>query len=1043
MSLQSIILRRFVAMSLTICLLLMDTALYASGLPTQEGLHEGYQEYLRNSDLGVVDEIFQGKSEKLIIYIQDAHDSLEAQANIAKLIDHAVNYYDLKTVFEEGFEGKVPTDVYFDHIQDIDIKDKVSYFLLDRLRIGGAEYAHINRTLDYDLVGADSLSLYTANIESYRKTIKMKERTDRDIDHLYHKMQRLANRYFPRELKEWMKLKKRLDERELNLLDYLMRMKSLQHSHDDQEYPNIKIILGEEIAQKVNRQALLESIDSKELFIEIQKLENSVAEHYLENARDRKVFDYYRNLVLIKKLSDLELTHAEYETTLQNLKSLKTQGIAEFAATYEKKSVVASTLWESNLQNAIEFYELAKERDRELDVQLQGFLKDKEQKTSILVFGGFHKQGITKWLKDRDIAYIVVSPRITGLSQRHQEYYKLMMSGPSGKYELSPNLTSGTRQASIFAEARQGVISHNQLMAGIQAVANAFQSTGKRWTQAYIEKVYQKAISSNSSSESRKLTKDAGNDGYSTLVLTQSEKAELRKEIEKFLNSKEHKKYFYQNSDELLEAFINPNRLSIPLRPKTDALSPPEKIAVTHEYSKYQNKMLNTINARIPTVIGKLFTAKLLKGKREPGVRDFVLQLHDKGIVNSEVDKRSPLLEQGFHVVSVKDYSSGRGFDEGAMVFQVVLKKGNEKFGVFIKGFGVGPKGRAMGQKLEPKAELFEEYWYKALSLVGRNSTQASYYSISDPIDTLPEVAEGFTILEEIPAMDTNKLFVIEDGDFSLKSEYEPYINQLIREFGAGAAQGDFLRRGDRPIVQNGYPMYPANYMISLEALKAGKPALYNIDAGWLLNKDNDVSINDMRNNGNVEMSILLAEKGRDSIDEAQYQIFREAYLKEWNHWLSKKVEIEKLTISYFGEDSISHQVFQEILKDDPEKLLVAYRNALLEYKDKSEKGSESRALKKKRMTVSGASGDLGAALTRYLDAKEQNLKPIIRDEEGRQRYLARSGRELENTADFTVASLDNVDQMQNTLEKVMFFIIWPHKWGLVRSEINLRTISL
>jgi hypothetical protein len=42
------------------------------------------------SELGLTGESFHGKSGQTIIFLQDAHDSLEAQENIAKIINHLV-----------------------------------------------------------------------------------------------------------------------------------------------------------------------------------------------------------------------------------------------------------------------------------------------------------------------------------------------------------------------------------------------------------------------------------------------------------------------------------------------------------------------------------------------------------------------------------------------------------------------------------------------------------------------------------------------------------------------------------------------------------------------------------------------------------------------------------------------------------------------------------------------------------------------------------------------------------------------------------------
>ncbi len=52
------------------------------------------------------------------------------------MIKHLVEHNGVKTVFEEGYEGPVPTDKYFGFIKDPKIKEKVAYFLMDHLRIG-------------------------------------------------------------------------------------------------------------------------------------------------------------------------------------------------------------------------------------------------------------------------------------------------------------------------------------------------------------------------------------------------------------------------------------------------------------------------------------------------------------------------------------------------------------------------------------------------------------------------------------------------------------------------------------------------------------------------------------------------------------------------------------------------------------------------------------------------------------------------------------------------------------------------------------------
>jgi len=211
-----------------------------------------------------------------IVFIQDAHDSLEAQENIAKIINLLVREKGIKTVFEEGYEGPVPTDKFFGFIKDPAIKQKVSYFLLDKLRIGGAEYAHINRRsrlglrpqptahsqkaamsfphafsgnpengspiktfgddrepVDWQLIGVDDLKLYRENIRHYQSASKNQKETEDDLALLFARIATLAGQFFPKDLKTILKKQGRFHSGQLPLLDYLkdLRQIYLKASH--------------------------------------------------------------------------------------------------------------------------------------------------------------------------------------------------------------------------------------------------------------------------------------------------------------------------------------------------------------------------------------------------------------------------------------------------------------------------------------------------------------------------------------------------------------------------------------------------------------------------------------------------------------------------------------------------------------------------------------------------------------------------------------------------------------------------------------------
>ncbi|MCB0375761.1 MAG: hypothetical protein KDD04_07570, partial [Sinomicrobium sp.] len=175
------------------------------------------------SEYGRVEKYHQGTSDKTIIYIKDAHDSIEAQENIANMIHYLVEHQNVQTVYEEGYEGSVPSDKYFGSVEDPAVKKEVSYYLMDRLKIGGAEYAPINRTKDFYLIGADSRELHFENIRWYQKNTELSEETDRDLKQIYKELKRLASRHLPSPVRKWLKYKNRLDRQAMDLSDYLKR----------------------------------------------------------------------------------------------------------------------------------------------------------------------------------------------------------------------------------------------------------------------------------------------------------------------------------------------------------------------------------------------------------------------------------------------------------------------------------------------------------------------------------------------------------------------------------------------------------------------------------------------------------------------------------------------------------------------------------------------------------------------------------------------------------------------------------------------------
>jgi|GEM_PF-5330371 len=405
-------------------------------------------------ELGTLDEVFSGTSGKMVVYIQDAHDSLEAQENIAKIIKHLVANCGVKTVFEEGYEGPVPTDKYFGFIKNLTIREKVAYFLMDHLRVGGAEYAHINRNEDFELIGADSLMLHRKNIDRYRFAAAKKDVIAKDLKVLEKELKALAASRFSKELKEWIKCAELFDEGKLPLLDYLKRsVKYLDVTHSNSnDYHIIRQIIE---AEKTTNQAVFENaknINTKALFVEIERMEEDVAAQYLGSTEDRETFGYYRAIRLLKRLNDISLSFSEYQAVKDSLKSLDTKRMGTFIGRETGKTLVLSKRWEKNIRNAVEFYEMAQDRDDVVAKQIECFLENPEKQAAALVFGGFHKNSIKEMLRERGVSCVIISPKITRISKRHQDYYKQLMTHGHHAFEMPFLLARAARPLPLIAE---------------------------------------------------------------------------------------------------------------------------------------------------------------------------------------------------------------------------------------------------------------------------------------------------------------------------------------------------------------------------------------------------------------------------------------------------------------------------------------------------------------------------------------------------------------------------------------------------------------
>lgn len=122
-----------------------------------------------SEELGFIHEksISGQNSDKLVIYIQDAHGNYDAETNIAKLIRDLNDQYRIPLVLLEGGEGKLES-LFFRSFPDEKLKLKIVDEYLQKGELQGAEVASMfSRENPINYYGIETQSLYNENKHAF------------------------------------------------------------------------------------------------------------------------------------------------------------------------------------------------------------------------------------------------------------------------------------------------------------------------------------------------------------------------------------------------------------------------------------------------------------------------------------------------------------------------------------------------------------------------------------------------------------------------------------------------------------------------------------------------------------------------------------------------------------------------------------------------------------------------------------------------------------------------------------------------------------
>lgn len=178
------------------------------------------------SELGTVENLSAGSRGKgLLVHIQNAHGSYEAQKNIRKIIGYLTDRYGFKVLFLEGANEKLDPRL-FRFFKDNEINLRVADILMKHGEFTGAEMFLLDRNFSeasfpVEAYGIEDPDAYLADLERFRKVISDRGKSEAFIVSVSRSVDLLESRFFSNELRDFVKEWRRYREGRTDLLSFL------------------------------------------------------------------------------------------------------------------------------------------------------------------------------------------------------------------------------------------------------------------------------------------------------------------------------------------------------------------------------------------------------------------------------------------------------------------------------------------------------------------------------------------------------------------------------------------------------------------------------------------------------------------------------------------------------------------------------------------------------------------------------------------------------------------------------------------------------
>ncbi len=155
---------------------------------------------------------------------------------------------------------------------------------------------------------------------------------------------------------------------------------------------------------------LFSTINKKTILEECMMLERSIYDLLIKTGDQQFTYDISNYTALLKKCAGLQVSPEMFVQFRKYYTKYSYDKIADGIRRIAAMQFDNSGFDESILEHFGTFYSIAHQRESALAARMLDLLKEKHQSRGVLIAGGYHVDGVTEYLKQHDVSYIVVAP---------------------------------------------------------------------------------------------------------------------------------------------------------------------------------------------------------------------------------------------------------------------------------------------------------------------------------------------------------------------------------------------------------------------------------------------------------------------------------------------------------------------------------------------------------------------------------------------------------------------------------------------------------